>query len=338
MAGGVLSISFDFEMAWGTRRNARDLNHAPGVERVREVVRGLLDIFARHRISATWATVGHLMLRPEDCPGGRFPKQLPAPRPDWFTGDWYDGIPSMHEHRGLRYYAPELVEAIVNCPVHQELASHTFSHVVIGEDACTREVARAEFDTCREVAQRWGREVRSLVFPRNKVGHLDVLRETGHVCFRGPNSEWFLLGTAAKPIKNRLLNRLTYNLVRVLRFVDESLIICPPLGKARQVEGLWELPHSMFFPGCTGLSKFVPRESQVQRATKGMTKAARLGRIFSLYTHPHNFLPDVPEQLAAFERICIAAAKLRDAGELEIKTMEEIAYDLSAGRNMQWAA
>ncbi len=338
MAGGVLSISFDFEMAWGTRRNARDLNHAQGVERVREVVRGLLDIFTRHRISATWATVGHLMLRPEDCPDGRYPKQLPAPRPNWFSGDWYEGIPSMHEPRGLRYYAPELVEAIVNCPVHQELASHTFSHVVIGEDACSREVAQAEFDTCREVAKRWGREVRSLVFPRNKIGHLDVLRETGHVCFRGPNSEWFLLGTAAKPIKNRLLNRLTYNLVRVLRFVDESLVICPPLGKAKQVEGLWELPHSMFFPGCTGLSKFVPRESQVQRAAKGMQKAARLGRIFSLYTHPHNFLPDVTEQLASFEQICIEATRLRDARELEIKTMEEIAHDLSAGRNLHWAA
>lgn len=338
MAGGVLSISFDFEMAWGTRRNARDLNHAQGVERVREVVRGLLDIFTRHRISATWATVGHLMLRPEDCPDGRFPKQLPAPRPDWFSGEWYDGIPSITEPRGLRYYAPELIEAIVNCPVHQELASHTFSHVVIGEEACTREVAQAEFDTCRDVAKRWGREVHSLVFPRNKVGHLDVLRETGHTCFRGPNSEWFLLGTAAKPIKNRLLNRLTYNLVRVLRFVDESLVICPPLGKAKRVEGLWELPHSMFFPGCTGLSKFVPREAQVQRATKGMTKAARLGRIFSLYTHPHNFLPDVPEQLESFERICIEAARLRDAGKLEIKTMEEIANDLSAGRNLHWAA
>jgi hypothetical protein len=338
MAGGVLSISFDFEMAWGARRDARDRNHAEGIERVREVVRGLLGIFERHRISATWATVGQLMLRPEDCPNGRFPKQLPAPRPDWFTGDWYDGIPSIHEARGLRYYAPDLVEAIVNCPVHQELASHTFTHVVIGEDACSREIAQAELETCRAVARNWGREIRSLVFPRNKVGHLDVLRETGHVCFRGPNSEWFLLGTAAKPIKNRLLNRLTYNLVRVLRFVDESLVICPPVGKARQVAGLWELPHSMFFPGCSGLSKFVPRAAQVQRAIKGMRKAARLGRIFSLYTHPHNFLPDVPEQLAAFEQICVAASQMRDAGELEIKTMEEIADDLSQGRRQHWAA
>jgi hypothetical protein len=338
MAGGVLSISFDFEMAWGARRHAHDLNHAQGIERVREVVHGLLNLFERHQISATWATVGHLMLRPEDCPNGRFPRQLPAPRPDWFTGEWYDGIPSIHEERGLRYYAPDLVAAIVNCPVHQELASHTFSHVVIGEDACSREIAHAEFATCREVAKNWGREVRSLVFPRNKVGHLDALRETGHVCFRGPNSEWFLLGTAAKPIKNRLLNRLTYNLVRVLRFVDESLVICPPVGKARRIEGLWELPHSMFFPGCSGLSKFVPRAAQVQRAIKGMRKAARLGRIFSLYTHPHNFLPDVSGQLDAFEQICVAAARLRDAGELEIKTMEEIADDLSQGRRPQWAA
>jgi len=76
----------------------------------------------------------------------------------------------------------------------------------------------------------------------------------------------------------------------------------------------------------------------VQRAIKGMRKAARLGRIFSLYTHPHNFLPDVSGQLDAFEQICVAAARLRDAGELEIKTMEEIADDLSQGRRPQWAA
>lgn len=124
MAAGVLSISFDFEMAWGTRRSS-DPNHAAGVERVREVVPALLDMFTRHGISATWATVGHLMLRREDCPGGRFPLTLPAPQPAWFEGNWYDGIPHWNDPRAARFYAPDLVEQIVQCPAYQELASHT---------------------------------------------------------------------------------------------------------------------------------------------------------------------------------------------------------------------
>lgn len=338
MPQGALMISFDFELAWGTRRSARRADHAAGIERVADVVRGLLDMFERHGISATWATVGHLMLTKDQCPQGRFDYGRRGPKPDWFEGDWYDGIPGVDEPSADRYYAPELVRQIVDCPVHQELASHTFSHVIVGDPSCTEEIAEDEFTRCRQLGERWGRDVRSVVFPRNQIDHLPVLERTGHRCYRAANSEWYWFGTVARPPKSALVRKTAGLMVRALRLVDERLVLCPPIHPARKVGNLWELPHSMFYPGCAGVSRYVSPKDQWRRAAKGLHKAAATGRIFSLYTHPHNFLPHHEPHLQAFERICQEAARLRDAGQLQIKTMGEIADDLDEGRNLNWAA
>ncbi len=332
MPRGVLSISFDFEMAWGTRRSA-DPDHAPGIERVRDAVHGLLDIFQRHDISATWATVGQLMRRREDFRSGPFPSQMPVPQPDWFDGNWRDGIPDFNDPRGQRFFAPDLVEAIANCSVYQELASHTFSHVVIGESACTEVIATAELKAVQELGRRWGRDVRSVVFPRNQIGHLDVLQRSGHTNYRGVNNEWYYFGPLHP---TRATSGIVRQCIRILRLADELLAITPKVLRARRIAGLWELPHSMFFPGRSGLSRFVSPSRIVRKAIKGLHRAAETGGIFSLYTHEHNFLPDLSLTLPMFEQICRAAAELRDAGKIEILTMEEIANDLEQGRNRHW--
>ena len=170
MSRGAMVISFDFELAWGLRTSSSDHSGYHGIERVREVVAGLLDIFQRLEIPATWATVGHLMLRSEDCPGGKFSYESPAPRYPWFSGDWFDGIPGVEEPLADQFYAPDLVERIVGCPVYQELATHTFSHVDMGDPASSRDLADAEFGLCRRLTESWGRTMRSVVFPHNYVG------------------------------------------------------------------------------------------------------------------------------------------------------------------------
>jgi hypothetical protein len=338
MSTGALMISFDFELAWGTRRSARKPDHAAGIERVADVVRGLLDIFERHNISATWATVGHLMITEEQCLQGRFNYRQPGPEPEWFDGGWFDGIPGLDDPTANRYYAPQLVKQIVTCPVHQELASHTFSHVIMADPSCTEEIAQDEFAKCRELGHAWGRQIQSVVFPRNQIGHLEVLERTGHRCFRAANSEWYWFGTVAKPPQNPLVRKATGLVVRALRLVDERLAICPPVLPARKVGNLWELPHSMFYPGSAGVSRFSSPNDHWRRGAKGLQKATELGRIFSLYTHPHNFLPNPEPHLRAFELICEEAARLRDEGSLHIKTMGEVADDLDEGRNLNWAA
>lgn len=339
MSGGCFVISFDFEMAWGLRQSARDDTRYQGVERVREVVAGLLDIFARHRISGTWATIGHLMVRRADCVEGRFPFDWPAPLYPWFEGGWFEGVPRVDEPGAERFYAPDLIRMLLDCPAHQEIGAHTFSHVMVGHPGCTEPIARAEFAACQRLARQWGRALRSVVFPWNRYGHLRVLEETGYKCYRAINSEWYWLGMPER-LGTRLGNSGFWRAARLgtlpLRFVDEYFRLTPPLPAARRVGGLWEIPHGMFFPGFMGVAKYVPADARVARAEKGLNAAARGGRIFSLYTHPENFLPEPGRLLEAFERICAAAARLRERGEIEILTMGQIAERLESDQAKGW--
>jgi hypothetical protein len=80
MSRGALVISLDFEMAWGYRRSpVLGPRGAQLLRGTRAVVTRLLDIFDRYDVSATWATVGHLMMRPDDFDGGRFDYNWRAP-------------------------------------------------------------------------------------------------------------------------------------------------------------------------------------------------------------------------------------------------------------------
>jgi hypothetical protein len=92
----------------------------------------------------------------------------------------------------------------------------------------------------------------------------------------------------------------------------------------------------MFFPGLRGVSQWIRPELRVRRAAKGLERAAERGRIFSMFAHPHNFLPEPKSLLAAFEQICRHAAELREAGKLQILTMSEAATQLENGQGEHW--
>jgi len=59
------------------------------------------------------------------------------------------------------------------------IACHTFSHVLFGDSDTSREVAVAELEHSRTAFADAGLEFTSFVFPRNQVGHRDVLAEYG---------------------------------------------------------------------------------------------------------------------------------------------------------------
>ena len=332
MSRGALVISLDFEMAWSYRRSpALDPGDLSLLRGTRDVVAKLLDIFNRYGISATWATVGHLMLRPEDCTNGRFVFDWPSPQYPWFHGNWYDGVPAFGEDGSEVFYAPDLVEKIVTSPTYQELGSHTFSHIDVGAKGCSQQTARAEFAMCQQLAKNWGRTLNSVVFPHNFAGHLSALEETGYQCYRGRNSEWYWLGLNWSKLAPPKAVRA---LIQPLRYLDEKWPLCPPLSPMKKVGHLWEIPHSMFFPGFHGVSKYISADDRSQRAKLGLKRAAEQGKIFSLWTHPENLLRGTDQLIPAFESVCREAAQLRDAGKLDILPMEQIAQRFASGESI----
>ena len=83
------------------------------------------------------------------------------------------------------WYGKDIVESIARCPTRQEIASHSFSHFVAGDQDFTEEAFESDLRQCHEVAAATNLNLRSYVFPRNSIGHESVLAKHGFRAFRG---------------------------------------------------------------------------------------------------------------------------------------------------------
>ncbi|MFC7194616.1 polysaccharide deacetylase family protein [Halosimplex aquaticum] len=129
---GSVVVSVDAELGWGFV----DYDSPPEsrVESGRSGWRTLCRLFDAYDVPATWAVVGHLFH--EAC-DGRHPDH-PA-GPEWFAPEreqWAD--------RPDLTCGPELIERVRESGPDHEIGSHTYSHVLFGDDQTTGDVAAAE--------------------------------------------------------------------------------------------------------------------------------------------------------------------------------------------------
>ncbi len=309
---GIMVTSIDLELAWGTFRKEWYRIHEDVLLRGRELVEDLLQLFERHTIPATWAIVGHLFLESCSRQGAVAHPEIPRTTPAWLRGkDWFSHDPCTDRSRAPLWYGPDLIEKILRCPVPQEIASHSFSHVDFTEDSCRPEVVRAELAACLEEAGRHGVTVRSFVFPQDHSGHLDLLREAGFAVYRGPTASLF------QQVHPRWVGRL-------MHFLDD--LFAWPAGDVwprEALPGLWELPGSMMYGFTFGVRRWIPIRARVRKAKQGIERAIRDRKIFHFWFHPETLGYQDRELFEGFEDIYAYADRRRREGALEIVTMQE---------------
>lgn len=300
---GAFTLSLDFELIWGTV----DLFGAEGFGRAcraeREVVIDrLLDLLAEFDIAATWFIVGHLML--DKCDGRH--EEIVRPAHAWHRGDWFKHDPGGTETDAPEFLGRSLVEKILACRVRQEVGCHSFSHAIFGDAGCSREAAESELAACVKAAADLGVTMRSFAFPRNMVGHLDLLGRYGFDCYRGPEPEWRGWQYAPSPL------RRAWNFTQVL-FAARPPVVLPEEGG-----GLLNVPASMLYFPAHGVRRHVPHSLRVKRALKGLDAAARRKRVFHLWFHPTNFAEQTEEMFAGLRQVFERVASLRARGELSV--------------------
>jgi peptidoglycan/xylan/chitin deacetylase (PgdA/CDA1 family) len=308
---GVFTLSVDFELIWGTADLFGPERFRRACEIEREVVIDrLLALLEEHNVPATWCILGHLFLPSCQSSGGRPHPEIVRPRHSWVRGDWFRHDPCSDEARDPLFYGRSLVEKILACRVPQEIGSHSFSHVIFSDDGCSRETAASELGACIRAAKELGIEPRSFAFPRNGVGHLDLLPEFGFACYRGPAPRWY---------ERRETPRTIDRVARLLTVLTAST---PPVVTPEPViGGLWNIPASMiYFPG-HGIRRRIPAERRVRRALKGLDAAVGKQGVFHLWFHPTN-LADEPEAMfTGLRAILQHACGLRRRGELAVEPM-----------------
>lgn len=300
---GTITISIDAELGWGFH----DLDHPP-MDRIETARNGWLrlrDLFEEYSIPATWAVVGHLLL--DDCDG--YHRDHPA-GPDWFgreAGDWRD-------RPDLRF-GDGLVEDLQAASVDHDIGCHTFSHVPLGRPETSEEIVHGELQRCLDVADQYGLSMKSFVFPRNRMGHRELLGEYGIETYRGPRP-----GTWAE--RSETLQQVG----KVLRGTVPGT--SPPIVQPRIDEyGLVDIPASLYLFGFEGRARTVAEtlyaDPIVLKARRGIDAAANDSGVFHMWLHPNNLVEE--RDFGRMHAILSYIDQRRQSGAVDVATMDTVA-------------
>jgi hypothetical protein len=299
MRPGHFLFSLDVELAWGVFDSGGVARHARDLRAEAEINGWLLGQMAQYGIPGTWALVGRLMLGPQD------------PDPVTPSGDWRFPAGALPTRGDPLWYAPGLLEQILESGPAHEIGTHTFSHLDATDPRWSQEAWRQDLLFACQLHERYGLKMRSIVYPRNRVAHLEVLRELGVIAYRGREVHWY--------------DRLPVRARRALTFGSRLAALAPrtyPLARAAQPPV--NLPASMFLFPREGARKHIPAAARDRQALSAVRQAAARGEIAHLWLHPYNLASD-PTLRQTCEAVFAEVARQAEAGALIPITMGELA-------------
>jgi peptidoglycan/xylan/chitin deacetylase (PgdA/CDA1 family) len=317
---GLFVVSLDFEQAWGVRHLGQMRTYLPRLIGGRSAVLSILGAFRNYEIHATWAVVGFLFAEN----GTELRKYLPRLKPqyaDLRLSPYRDlPPPAAHETPESIFFAPSLIRQILDSP-HQEIGTHTLSHYYCLELGQNRETFNADLMTAIALGRAFGLNLKSLVFPKNqwRSDFLDICARAGIIAYRGTPSSW-LYGPRVDKKKQMLVRRFGRLLGAYLPLGSAVSHSLPLSGSEVPIN----IPESRFLRACMpALRALEPlRLSCIKRE---MTFAARAGRLYHLWWHPHDFGVNTEANLRFLTGILDHYRRLRSAYGFESVNMGEAA-------------
>lgn len=301
---GTVIVSADAELGWGFY----DLQDRPEVRlaNARTGWRRLSELCEQYQIPATWAVVGHLFC--DDCDG----RHADHPTPEgWFDHErGPDAMP-----RSLRF-ADGLVDDIVESTVDHDIGLHTFSHVLFDDPMTTRKVARAEVGRALDAARARGLNPTSFVFPRNRIGHREVLASYDIESYRGT-------GPRIRGPTRRLRKLAVATVAR-----SDPRLVTPYVDDA----GLVNVPASLFLFSFEGAARATVEpvfgDPVLRHAKRGIDAAAAADGVFHMWLHPNNIVTG--RDAHRIDRIFEYLDRRRNDSAVRVRTMDEVAAETRA--------
>ncbi len=309
---GVFILSVDVELAWGIHDVPGFARFKGELEHARSTIARMLALCEKYNVEATWIVVGHLLLDHCARVNGIAHPDVSVPSYPWFPGHWHKNDPCTNIHEDPTWYGTDIVRQVLACPVSQEIGCHTFSHIMVGDPACSAGILESQIEACLGLAREWGITLESFAFPRDAVAHVGILRDKGFKVYRGMERRWY-----------RRLPRPARSLAH---FLDRLLAVTPPtynIGRCCE-EGIVNAPASMLLMRTQGMRRMIPAFQRVRQAKLGLARAVKRAELFHLRLHPWE-MAGSSLMLQCLEEIFKTAADYRDAGRLLITNMSRFA-------------
>lgn len=305
MAGSFV-FSLDCEGKWGVAD--RGLNYMAFITtaRLEEAYRKILDIFDRHQCKASFAFVAALCLDAEELV-----EHLEAADGLFYADqDWLKTpLSELRAGRDDGWSARPLIDYVVERNVHH-VCTHGGTHLPYSDRLTDRESVRWDIEFARTVHARLAIGWDTIVFPRNIVGHLDVVARHGIVGYRDLDSQEQLKGKFGKIL--RLSNELT-NFDK--RDISQNIV-------RDDANGLLALSAGKFLNARIGSRSYISVEATRRRVSSLLKCAVDSDTTVHFYTHPHNFISD-PEMYIKLGFLLSTAKKYESTHGLRILTMKD---------------
>lgn len=322
MKKGTLLVSLDFELFWGVQDCHTYDTYGKNVLGGRKAVSKLLDLFKQYNIHATWATVGMMFAENKEEIHRYSPEERLRPRFENEVLSSYRILDKMgnNETEEPYFFGKSLIDLVAEYP-HQEIGSHTFSHYYAREAGQTIKEFEADIQAAKRIAEDKGYEAKTLVFPRNqsKDEYEPAMLKNGYVAYRGEEKDW--------------IHRIPVNTVkRIFRLADSYINLAGSETYSRDEFKPGELHNfrgSRFLRPYNSKLRFL--ESLKLHRVKGqMKKAAKKGRIFHLWWHPHNIGINTDRNLQNIENLLKYYDFLRKKYGMESKNMLELSNEINS--------
>ena len=310
-----LIISLDFELLWGLSgwNENQIAKYAPHIQGSVFALESILKLFSEYNIKCTIAYVGAM-----SCDSKKqllcLKKDLPEPSYKSTIFSSYNSIlPLTEKYPSEYFFCPNVIENLSHNKL-VELASHTFSHFYCLEEGITFE----DFRNDLKLMQIVNPNLKTIIFPRNQVNRdmLSLCEDFGYTHFRDKFNHRLYRVQETKS---------KYTLDGALRLLDTYL---PISGKqsfsvSQQENKIKSISDSTF------LRPFNPKLSflepfKINKIKNQMNYAAKEGKNYHLWWHPHNFGLHLKENLNSLRIICEHYSKLKTLYGMQSKFIGEL--------------
>lgn len=305
---GTVTLSMEIELGWGVHDLPDDNRYlALSYDRTAEenALERVIEACERYNVPITFPVVGHLLL--DSCEG-----HPDAPHDEgWFTSD-----PETNVHQDPLFYAPDLIQRIIETPISHEIGTHTFTHVLC--DEASRKTIEWELRRVDRAHRRFGIDPpQSMVAPRHREISRNILREHGIRAIRIPVS------TVSPQTK---MSRFLKTLVRNHPHTSPSLsngVVEVPCTRYMSLSSEYlpagqRPPH----PGFSAIPSKVRRQLHKRYLLKGLKSVIRTDSHTHFHTHLFNIAND--EQWEPVSMFFKELGTKKQRGELEVLTMNEL--------------